>query len=81
LRARASCRAAHRCRTRRDELLDDRARVLTEARDELRQLDERAERELDATRTGLARMRQEEGAVGSPSAPRRRRGGQSPEWE
>jgi hypothetical protein len=59
----------------RDELrvlLDDRARILTEARDERRQRAERAEHDLDAIRAELAQARPETGAAGTP---RRRRQG------
>jgi hypothetical protein len=56
------------------QLLDDRARVLTEARDELRQ---RAERDLDAARSGRARPTPPGTATAdAPTAARRRRSGQ-----
>ncbi len=60
----------------RDELrgaLESRAQVLEESRGELRG---RAERELDAARAELARVRQESGTADAPGAPKRRRGSQ-----
>ena len=51
------------------ELLDDRARMLTEARDEQRQRAERAERELDQARANVLRP---EGAETGATAPARR---------
>ena len=58
------------------ELLEDRARMLAEARDEQRARAERAERDLDAARGELAQVRQESGTAAAPSAPTRRRAGQ-----
>jgi hypothetical protein len=58
------------------ELLEDRARMLAEARDEQRARAERAERDLDAARGELAQVRQESGTAAAPSAPKRRRAGQ-----
>ena len=63
----------------RDELraaLESRAQVLEESRGELRGRAERAERDLDAARAELARVRQESGTTDAPAAPRRRRGSQ-----
>jgi hypothetical protein len=45
------------------ELLEDRARMLAEARDEQRARAERAERDLDAARGELAQVRQESGTA------------------
>ncbi len=68
----------------RDELraaLESRAQVLEESRGELRGRAERAERDLDAVRAELARVRQESGAADTPGPSRRRRGGQPPAGE
>ena len=62
----------------RDELraaLESRAQVLEESRGELRGRAERAERDLDAARAELARLRQEPGETETRPAGRRRRGG------
>ena len=68
----------------RDELrtaLEARAQVLEESRGELRGRAERAERDLDAARAELTRVRQEAGteAAPAPAGSRRRRSSQSPE--
>ena len=74
----------------RDELraaLESRAQVLEESRGELRGRAERAERDLDAARAELARVRQESGTADTPScteAPARRaaaRGGVAPQQD
>jgi hypothetical protein len=61
------------------ELLDERARLLTEARDEQRQRAERAERDLDAARAELARIRQDASTTDIPASARRGRSGRVPE--
>ena len=69
------------------ELLDDRARMPTEARDEQRQRAERAEHELGQARGELAQLRagtrkdvaQESGAAAGGETPQRRRRGGSKE--
>ena len=53
--------------------------VLEELRGELVVRAERAERDVVAVRTELARLRQETGTAETPGASRRRRSGQSPE--
>jgi len=58
--------------------MESRARVLGEARGELRARAERAERDLDAARAELARVRQEPGTPDVAAGGRRRRGGQQP---
>jgi hypothetical protein len=55
--------------------------VLEESRGELRGRAERAERDLDATRAELERIRQDTGAASTPTAPKRRRAGQAPAGE
>ena len=54
-------------------------RVLEESRGELRDRAERAERDLDATRDELARVRQGSEPTKTPATGRRRRGGQPPQ--
>jgi hypothetical protein len=62
------------------QLLDDRAEMLRDARNEQRQRAERAERDLDDARAELERIRREAVTpAGTPAAPKRRQGGQSPE--
>jgi hypothetical protein len=56
--------------------MESRAQVLEESRGELRARAERAERDLDAARAELTRVRQESGTADSPGASRRRRPGQ-----
>jgi colicin import membrane protein len=56
------------------ELLEDRARTLTDACDAQRRRAERAEADLDTARAELAQLRSKAGATESSSGPRRRVG-------
>ena len=58
------------------QLLDDRAEMLREARNEQRQRAERAERDLDDARAEVERFRRDSGTADTPGTSRRRRGGQ-----
>jgi hypothetical protein len=59
--------------------MESRAQVLEESRGELRGRAERAERDLDAARTEMTRLRQEAEPMQPPAGGRRRPGRQSPE--
>ena len=59
--------------------LESRAQVLEESRSELRGHADRAERDLDAARGELARVREGAEPAQAPVSARRRRSGQAPE--
>jgi colicin import membrane protein len=61
------------------ELLEDRARTLTEACDAQRRRAERAEHDLDTARAELTQLRSKSGTTDAPGLSKQRRGARSPE--